>query len=130
MPSTRGCEKPLTESAPADTAGLRALVIRAARWVARGGAVGVAVSLALLVVTSPKGATDTAFALGALVLGFGVTAWSTAVGLGETIEGVQAYMDLDSAWTEAGAREAFFVLSWLGAGWTTAAALTAIALGV
>ncbi len=102
----------------------------AARWAATGAALGVAASLALLAVTTPKGATDTAFALGALVLGFGVTAWSTAVGLGATIEGVRSYLDVSSGWTEAGAREAFFVLSWVGAGWAVAAAAVSVALGV
>lgn len=106
------------------------LVVAAARWSAVGAAVGVALSLAGLLVWSPKGATDTAFALGALVLGFGVLAWSTAVGLGRTIEGMQEQLDVSSGWTEASAREAFFVLSWTGAGWVVAAALTSIALGV
>jgi hypothetical protein len=108
----------------------RALVAGAARWSATGAAIGVAVSLVLLAVTSPKGATDTAFALGALVLGFGVTAWSSAVGLGRTIEGMQDRLDVSSGWTEASAREAFFVVSWTGAGWAFAAAATSVALGV
>ncbi|CQH44547.1 uncharacterized protein HHUB_1062 [Halobacterium hubeiense] len=120
----------MTDSPREDSASPRELVVRAGRWTLRGAAVGIAVSLALLVVTSPKGATDTAFALGALVLGFGVFAWATAVGLGETLRGVKQYVDVGSAWTEAGAREAFFVLSWTGAGWAFAAAVTSIALGV
>jgi len=110
--------------------GPRALVVAAARWIAVGAAVGTGLSVGLLLVASPKGATDTAFAFGALLLGFGVTAWSTAVGLGRTIEGMQDRLDVSSGWTEAGAREAFFVLSWTGVGWILAAALTAIALGV
>jgi len=108
----------------------RALVVGALRWVAVGAVLGTGVSLALLTIWSPKGATDTAFALGALVLGFGVTAWSSAVGLGRTIEGMQERLNVSSGWTEASAREAFFVLSWTGAGWVVAAALTSIALGV
>jgi hypothetical protein len=107
-----------------------ALIVGALRWIAVGAALGTGVSLALLTTWSPKGATDTAFALGALVLGFGVTAWSSAVGLGRTIEGMQDRLDVSSGWTEASAREAFFVLSWTGTGWVVAAALTAIALGV
>ncbi|MFC3478035.1 DUF7268 family protein [Halobacterium litoreum] len=109
---------------------LRVLVPAAARWLAVGAAVGVALSVGLLAVRTPRAATDTAFALGLLVLGFGVTAWSTAIGLGETIEGVQAYMDVSSGWTEASAREAFFVLSWSGFGWVFGAAATSLALGV
>ncbi len=120
----------MTDSPYDESASLRDLAVRAGRWTLRGAAIGVAVSLALLAVTSRKGATDTSFALGALVLGFGVFAWATAIGLGETLDGVRNRLDVSSAWTEAGAREAFFVLSWLGAGWAFAAALTSIALGV
>ncbi|PCR91499.1 DUF7268 family protein [Natrinema ejinorense] len=125
MPSTdsRVPSEPLLERT-------RALVVAAARWAAVGGVVGVAVSLALLTIWSPRAATDTAFALGALVLGFGVTAWSTAVGLGRTIEGMKDRLEVSSGWTEAGAREAFFVLSWVGAGWVVAAAASSILLGV
>lgn len=108
----------------------RRLVIAAARWVAVGAVLGAVVSLALLTVWTSRTATDTAFALGALVLGFGVTAWSTAVGLGRTIEGMQDHLDVSSGWTEASAREAFFVLSWTGAGWVVAAAASSILLGV
>ena len=108
----------------------RTLVVAAARWIGGGAAVGVVVSLALLAVASPKGATDTAFALGALVLGFGVTAWSGAVGLGATIEGMQQHLDVSSAWTEASARRAFFVVSWTGAGWVLGAVAASFALGV
>ncbi|MDF9744045.1 DUF7268 family protein [Natrinema salsiterrestre] len=106
------------------------LVAAAARWAAVGAVLGTAVSLGLLTVWSARGATDTAFALGALVLGFGVTAWSTAVGLGRTIEGMQDRLDVSSGWTEASAREAFFVISWTGAGWVVAAAACSILLGV
>ncbi|WP_247729135.1 DUF7268 family protein [Halovivax limisalsi] len=108
----------------------RQLALAASRWVGLGAAIGVALSLGLLVVFSPKGATDTAFALGALVCGFGVTAWSSTVGLGETIEGLQQHLGNNSGWTNAGARRAFFVLSWTGAGWMIAAALTSILLDV
>ncbi len=134
MPSIPGCEMPSTDSddrVPRAALGhTRRLVIAAARWAAVGAALGVAVSLGLLLVWTPRAATDTAFALGALVLGFGVTAWSAAVGLGRTIEGMQDHLDVSSGWTEAGAREAFFVLSWTGAGWVVAAAASSIALGV
>ncbi|WP_222917782.1 hypothetical protein [Natrinema sp. SYSU A 869] len=108
----------------------RRLVVAATRWVAVGAVLGAVISLGLLVVWTPRAATDTAFALGALVLGFGVTAWSTAVGLGRTIEGMQDHLDVSSGWTEASAREAFFVVSWTGAGWVIAAASSSILLGV
>ncbi|ELZ35679.1 DUF7268 family protein [Halorubrum tebenquichense] len=108
----------------------RTLVFGAVRWAGVGAVVGVVVSAGLLAFQPAKPATDTSFALGALVLGFGVTAWSSAVGLGRTIEGLQARLDVSSDWTEASAREAFFVLSWTGTGWAVAAALTSVALGV
>ncbi|QCC59694.1 hypothetical protein DVR14_14080 [Natrinema thermotolerans] len=108
----------------------RRLVTAAARWVTIGAALGTTISLGLLVVLSPRTATDTAFAFGTLLLGFGVTAWSTAVGLGRTIEGMRDRLDVSSGWTEAGAREAFFVMSWTGAGWVVAAAGCSILLGV
>ena len=88
---------------------------------------GVVVSVTLLAVTSPRGATDTAFALGALVLGFGVTAWSGTVGLGESIERMQSYRDGESGWTQAGAREAFAVLTWIGTGWALGSIAASIA---
>lgn len=109
---------------------VRRLAVAAVRWVAIGAALGAVVSLGLLTVWTPRAATDTAFALGALVLGFGVTAWSSAVGLGRTIEGMQDRLDVSSDWTEASAREAFFVVSWTGTGWVVAATVGSILLGV
>ncbi|WP_210408938.1 DUF7268 family protein [Halorhabdus rudnickae] len=102
----------------------------AARIVLAGIAVGIGASLALLAVDTPKGATDTAFALGALIFGFGLTTWAGAVGLGETIERMHEYADTDSGWTEAGARRAFATLTWFGSGWLFGAVGTAIAFGV
>ena len=130
MSDDRSTETPRSTQRAGYRDRLRYLVPAAARWVAIGGAIGGIVSLGLLTVFTPKGATDTSFALGALVFGFGLTAWSTAVGLGETISGLRSQMDVSSGWTEAGAREAFFVLSWTGAGWMVAAAITSVALGV
>lgn len=86
--------------------------------------------MGLLAVFEPRGATDTAFLLGTIVLGFGTIAWSTAMGLGRTIEGLRDQLGVSSGWTEAGAREAFFVVVWTGTGWVVAAALSSIALGV
>jgi hypothetical protein len=103
----------------------------AARWIGVGVAVGVVASAGLLAVSSPRSATDTAFALGALVLGFGVTAWSGAIGLGNSIERMQEYRDGESRWTQAGARRAFAVLTWVGLGWamgSVAASVAAVGL--
>ncbi|WP_323173974.1 hypothetical protein [Natrialba sp. PRR66] len=108
----------------------RRLVVATASWIAVGAALGTVISLVLASIWTPRTGTDTAFALGALVLGFGVTAWSTAVGMGRTIEGMRDRLDVSSDWTEASAREAFFVVSWTGAGWVVAAAACSIAFGV
>lgn len=64
----------------------------------------------------PREATSTAFALGALVLGFAVISWTGAVMLGPAVESLHDYMDLASGWTEASARQAFAILSALGFG--------------
>jgi hypothetical protein len=109
---------------------VRGLAATIGRWFAVGSALGTVATLALLAVTSPKGATDTGFALGALVLGFGVTTWAGAVGLGRTIEGVRGELGISSTWTQAGARQAFTVLSWTGAGWMLAAVVLSFLLGV
>lgn len=130
MRQDRSTATDTADSSILDRAHLRYLAAAATRWVAVGAGIGAVSSLGLLLVTTPKGATDTSFAFGALVLGFGVTAWSMAVGLGETINGVRRHLGGDSGWTERGAREAFFVLSWTGAGWVLTAALISIALGV
>jgi hypothetical protein len=108
--------------------GLRATGRSAGRWIARGAALGLAVAVLLLAVASPRKATDTAFALGALVLGFGVTAWSGTVGLGESLTEVQRHLSSDSGWTQAGARRAFAVLTWVGTGWTLASVVFSVAL--
>ena len=100
------------------------------RWAAVGAGVGVAVSAGLLVVGSARAATDTAFALGILVLGFGVTAWSGTIALGNSIERMQERRDEESGWTQAGARQAFGVLTWVGLGWTAASiAASVVAVG-
>ena len=110
-----------------DAAGVGVLARTAGRWVGVGAAVGLVASTGLLAVGSPRAATDTAFALGALVLGFGVTAWSGTVGLGNSIERLQEYRDGQSGWTRAGARQAFAVLTWVGIGWVAAAVTASIA---
>jgi hypothetical protein len=114
-----------------DDIGSRGAVRTAARWIAIGLGIGVAVSVGLFPVSSPRGATDTAFALGALVLGFGATAWSGAIGLGNSIERMQEYSDGESRWTQAGARRAFAVLTWVGLGWSAGSvAASIVAVGV
>jgi hypothetical protein len=120
---------PSTDDAAEDPAvRARRLARVSATWVARGVVCGVAVSLLLMLVLSTRQATDTAFALGALVLGFGVTAWSGTVGLGETLTRLQELSAVDSGWTQAGARRAFAVLSWLGGGWAVGATVASVVL--
>ncbi|MEF8818573.1 MAG: hypothetical protein V5A31_03520 [Haloferacaceae archaeon] len=120
---------PSTDRSPGDPAAHARRVARpAARWVARGAVAGVVVAGALLIPFSARGATDTAFALGALVLGFGVTAWSGTVGLGESLTRMQELSDVDSGWTQVGARRAFAVLSWVGSGWALGAVAASVAL--
>ena len=110
-----------------DRVGLSGPVGTAVRWIAVGAGVGGVTSLGLLAVASPRGATDTAFALGTLLLGFGVAAWAGTVGFGDAIGRLQEYRDGDSGWTQTGARQAFAVLTWVGVGWTVAAVAASIA---
>ena len=125
--SIPGCGRPLTD----DVAHRRRLARSVARWIVVGAGVGIVTSITLLAVGSPRTATDTAFALGILVAGFGVAAWSGTIALGNSIERLQEHRDSDSEWTQAGARQAFAVLTWVGFGWTVASvAASAVAVGV
>ncbi|WP_144923908.1 DUF7268 family protein [Halorubrum salsamenti] len=99
-----------------------------ARWVGVGGLVGVAVAAVLFPVVGSRAATDTSFALGALVFGFGVATWGGTVGFGESMVAVQDHLEGESSWTRSGARQAFAVLTWIGVGWSAAAVAMSIAL--
>lgn len=103
---------------------------RLAGAAAVGVALGAAITLALAVRTDPKTASDTGFALGALVFGFAVTAWAGAIGFGDAMETMQRQLDTNSGWTKAGGRRAFAVLAAAGAGWIVGSVGTSIALGV
>nr|WP_305794421.1 hypothetical protein [Halomarina rubra] len=95
-----------------------------------GGALGTAVYLALLVVgDGPRPASTTAFALGALVFGFGTLGWSGSVFLGESVESAQRFLDTESNWTEAGSRRAMARLAGAGAGAMVAVALLGSVVG-
>jgi hypothetical protein len=120
MPSTDEAVDPATHA--------RRVVRGAARWGARGAVAGVVVSALLALALSPRGATDTAFALGALVLGFGVTAWSGAVGMGRSLAALHDLADVRSGWTRVGARRAFAVVTWVGAGWVVGAVGASLAV--
>ena len=99
-----------------------------ARYVGGGGLLGLVVAGALFPVTGAKRATDTSFALGVLLFGFGVATWGGAVGFGDSMSAVQDHLGGESAWTREGARQAFAVLTWVGAGWTGAAVGASILL--
>jgi hypothetical protein len=98
------------------------------RWTGVGALLGAGVAVALLSVLAPRAATDTSFALGALVFGFGVATWSGTVGFGDSVTAVRARLGWDTGWTEQGARQAFAVLTWVGVGWVGAAVAASLAL--
>ncbi|SDX85570.1 hypothetical protein SAMN04487946_103125 [Halobellus clavatus] len=120
--STRGCGRPLTE--PED----RSLGRTAARWLSVGAVAGVVVAGALLPLFGARAATDTSFALGALVFGFGIATWAGTVGFGSSVAAVQERLGGHSGWTQEGARQAFAVLTWIGVGWSATAVAASLAL--
>jgi hypothetical protein len=99
-----------------------------ARWVGVGAFLGLAVAGLLLPIAGARGATDTSFALGALLFGFGVATWGGTVGFGDSMSAVQTHLGGESAWSRGGARQAFAVLTWVGAGWTGTAVAASILL--
>jgi hypothetical protein len=99
-----------------------------ARYVGGGGLLGLVVAGVLLPITGPQRATDTSFALGVLLFGFGVATWGGTVGFGDSMSTVQRHLGGESEWSREGARQAFAVLTWVGAGWTGAAVGASILL--
>ena len=101
------------------------------RWVGVGALLGLAVAGVLFPVSGVKQATDTSFALGALLFGFGVATWGGAVGFGDSMSEVQDHLGGESEWSQGGARQAFAVLTWVGAGWVgTAVAASILFVGI
>ncbi len=100
-----------------------------ARLVGRAAAVGVAVGLvALLGLPAALPARQvrvTAFALGALALGFGVLGWAASAMAGPGIENAQRLVDADTGWTERRSRRAMARVAGFGAGVMAAVPLTA-----
>ena len=102
-----------------------------ARWVGVGGLLGLAAAGVLFPFAGVKGATDTSFALGVLLFGFGVATWGGAVGFGDSMSAVQDHLGGESEWSQEGARQAFAVLTWVGAGWAgTAVAASILFVGI
>ncbi len=96
------------------------------RWIGIGAAVGLVVTGGLSPLTSMKVATDTSFALGVLLFGFGLATWAGTVGFSESLTAVQARFSSNSEWTQAGAQRAFAVLTWIGVGWSMTAVISSI----
>lgn len=61
-------------------------------------------------------ATETTFAVGALVLGFGVLGWSGSVMAGRGMENLQRHLDMETNWTEMDSRRAMARITGFGAG--------------
>lgn len=61
-------------------------------------------------------AVTTVFAVGALLLGFGLLGWSGSVFAGRGIENMQTYMGTSTGWTEADSRRAMARLLGFGLG--------------
>ncbi|MFD1644312.1 DUF7268 family protein [Haloarchaeobius litoreus] len=103
--------------------GLAAPARRLATAAVAGVAAGLLLVVGLTVNGTLRGATETTFALGALLLGFGVLGWSGSVMAGRGIENMQRYMDTGSDWTEADSRRAMARISGFGVGVMLAASL-------
>ena len=99
-----------------------------ARWVGVGALLGTVVAGALVPLSGPQRGTDTAFALGALLFGFGVATWGGTVGFGDSMSTVRGHLGGESEWSQEGARQAFAVLTWVGTGWAGAAVAASVLL--
>jgi hypothetical protein len=89
---------------------LRVLARAALLGVVAGGALVAAFALAG---HTPREASTVGFSLAALVFGFGLTAWSATLLLGESLSA--AHDNLDRDWSAADTREAMAVLAVAGA---------------
>jgi hypothetical protein len=84
--------------------------------VAVGVVVGAFSLVALTVSGSVRGATETTFSVGTLVLGFGVLGWSGAIMAGRGMENLQRHLDTDTNWTESDSRRAMARITGFGLG--------------
>jgi hypothetical protein len=107
---------------------IRPSVRTVGRYIGVGGLLGLVVAGVLSPVIGAKQATDTSFAFGVLLFGFGVATWGGAVGFGDSMSTVQNHLGGESEWSRKGARQAFAVLTWTGAGWAGTAVVASILL--
>ena len=116
--SEAGPALPVSDAAVAGLrAGIRARVRLVGSAAAVGAALGVVAAGALAASSGDvEAGTRTAFALGALVLGFGVLGWSGSAMVGDSVETAQRYMATGTDWTERDSRRAMARLSGAGAG--------------
>ena len=91
-----------------------------ARLLGTAGALGVVLAgiavTALAAFWTLRAASTQTFAVGALVLGFGVLGWSGSVFAERGIESMQTYLDTGTDWSEAESRRAMARLCGFGAG--------------
>lgn len=72
--------------------------------------------------------SSTAFALGALVMGFGLTTWATSIWLGDVLETFLVTTETGSDWTKADAVTAFSVITMVGGGAMVGSVLVTLAM--
>lgn len=75
-----------------------------------------------------RSASDTTFALGTLVMGFGTVGWSGSIMAGRGIEEMQRHLDTGTGWTEADSRRAMTRIAGFGAGMMIGTVLSTVVL--
>jgi hypothetical protein len=103
---------------------LRAQLRLVATAAAVGSATSVAVVLLLVLLERTLSrATEVAFALGTLALGFGLLGWSASVMLGPNLEMMLEYKETNTRWSEGRSRRAMARISAFGGGLVLASGL-------
>ncbi|WP_135829777.1 DUF7268 family protein [Halorussus halobius] len=92
-------------------------------------AAGVAVPVIVVAGESVGFASETVFAVAALVFGFSLLGWSGSVFAGDGVENVQKHLGGGSDWSEADSRQAMVVLGSIGAGGMVGASVATVAVG-
>ncbi|WP_435180861.1 DUF7268 family protein [Halorussus sp. AFM4] len=121
--------------APSDsTAGDGSVLRQRAREVGRatllGAGLGALGLVALVAAGEPVDlASETVFAVGALVFGFSLLGWSGTVFAGRGIESFQRHLGGRSDWSAADSRQAMAVLGGVGVGGMAGASLATVVVG-